>query len=157
MAAIRKGDDHDIADAAGVDLEEVPGEAERTAAAEEEEQRKLKRASTIARILTVVMTLSLLILWPMPMYGSGYVFSKPFFTGWVSVGILWLFFSSACVAVYPLWEGRGTSSHTIKAIWLDITGKKKPQRGASVSRGVPIETGRSSPVEAVEEKMGEKS
>jgi len=67
MAAIRKGDDHDIADSAGVDLEEVPGEAERSAAAEEEEQRKLKRASMIARILTVVMTLALLILWPMPM------------------------------------------------------------------------------------------
>ena len=29
----------------------------------------------------------------MPMFGSAYVFSKPFFTGWVVVGILWIFFS----------------------------------------------------------------
>ena len=31
-----------------------------------------------------------------------------------------------CVGLYPLWEGRRTSTHTIKAIFLDITGKRKP-------------------------------
>jgi urea-proton symporter len=39
------------------------------------------------------------------MYGTGYIFSKGFFTGWVAIGILWLFCSSFCVALYPLWEG----------------------------------------------------
>ena len=90
------------------------------------EQRQLSRSAKIARTLTVVLTLCLLILWPMPMYGSGYIFSKSFFTGWVAVGILWLFCSSFCVGLYPLWEGRKTSSHTIKAIFLDLTGKRKP-------------------------------
>lgn len=94
MRAIRKGDDHDIAEAEGVDLELIPGEAEATAAAEEEEQKNLKRAAFIARTLTVIMTLALLVLWPMPLYGSKYIFSKSFFTGWVSVGIIWLFFST---------------------------------------------------------------
>lgn len=85
MKAIRKGDDHDLAAAANVDLELVPGESH-DEALELEEQHKLKRSSRIARILTAVMTLALLVLWPMPMYGSGYIFSKPFFTGWVVVG-----------------------------------------------------------------------
>ena len=126
MALIRRADDHDLADAANVDLELVPGETRNSIEEQQKEQHKLKRAAKIARSLTVVLTLSFLILWPMPMYGSGYVFSKKFFTGWVSVGILWLFCSAFCVGLYPLWEGRHTSLRTIKCIFLDVTGKGKP-------------------------------
>src|ERR1700760_2511424 len=75
MKAIRRADDHDLADAANVDLELVPGE-HHTDEQEQEEQKKLSRAAKIARSLTVFLTLALIILWPMPMYGSKYVFSK---------------------------------------------------------------------------------
>lgn len=126
MAMIRKGDDSDMAADAHVDIEQVPGERENNAAQEAEEKVKLARASKIARSLTVFLTIALLVLWPMPMYGTGYIFSKSFFTGWVSVGILWLFCSSFCVGLYPLYEGRKTSSRTIKSIFLDITGKGRP-------------------------------
>jgi hypothetical protein len=126
MKAIRKADDTDLAAAAHMDPELVRGISQQSNHEEEMEQRQLSRSAKIARTLTVVLTLCLLILWPMPMYGSGYIFSKPFFTGWVSVGILWLFCSSVCVGIYPLWEGRKTSGHTIKAIFLDIAGKRKP-------------------------------
>jgi hypothetical protein len=93
MRAIRKGDDHDIAQEAHIDLELIPGEYV-TADSEEVEQQKLTKAANIARITTVVMTLILLVLWPFPLYGTGYIFSKKFFTGWVSVGIIWMFFSA---------------------------------------------------------------
>ena len=126
MKLIRRADDNDLAAAAHVDLELIPGESRHSDHEEREEQQKLQRAAKIARSLTVFLTLSLLILWPMPMYGSGYIFSKGFFTGWVSVGILWLFCSAFCVGLYPLWEGRHTSTRTIKSIFLDITGKGKP-------------------------------
>ncbi|KAM3424989.1 hypothetical protein BST61_g6959 [Cercospora zeina] len=134
MAQIRKGDDSDLAAAAQVDLEMVPGEHQKREEEEAAEQSKLLRASKIARWLTVTMTLSFLILWPMPMYGSSYIFSKKFFTGWVVVGILWLFCSSFCVGVYPLWEGRKTSVRTIKAIFKDITGRGSPH----VHHGRPV-------------------
>lgn len=141
MKLIRKGDDSDLAAAAHMDLEQIPGESNQTAENEEMEQKKLQRAAKIARSLTVFLTLALLILWPMPMYGSGYVFSKRFFTGWVSVGILWLFCSSFCVAVYPVWEGRHTSARTIKAIFFDITGKGRPvvHGRATVAETVEVE------------------
>jgi hypothetical protein len=126
MAAIRKGDDHDLADAAGVDLELVPGETGNSEAEMAEEQSKLLKASKIAKIMTVVMTLCLLILWPFPMFGSNYIFSQGFFTGWVVVGIIWIFFALGCVGLYPLWEGRASMGHTFNAIFLDITGKKHP-------------------------------
>lgn len=128
MAAIRKGDDHDMADSAGIDLEDIPGEANNTADEEVEEQRNLLCASKIAKTTCVVLTISLLILWPMPMYGSSYIFSKGFFTGWVVVGILWLFCSLFCVGLYPLFEGRHSMIHTVKSIYLDATGKQHPSK-----------------------------
>lgn len=60
------------------------------------------------------------------MYGTGYIFSKQFFTGWVVVGIIWIFCSLFAVGLFPVFEGRKTLAFTAKAIFLDITGKKHP-------------------------------
>jgi hypothetical protein len=57
------------------------------------ESAQLERASLIAKSLAALLTICLLVLWPMPMYGTGYIFSLRFFTGWVVVGIMWIFFS----------------------------------------------------------------
>jgi len=128
MGAIRKGDDHDLADAASVDLEQIPGEHNPTSEEFAAEQVKLLRASKIAKTMTVVLTVALLLLWPMPMYGSGYIFSKKFFTGWVVVGIIWLFGSLMCVGIFPVFEGRHALASTVKSIYLDITGKQHPAK-----------------------------
>lgn len=148
MKQIRRGDDHDLATAAHVDLELIPGERRHSITEEEAEQAKLYKASRIARWMTLVMTLALLVLWPMPMYGSGYVFSKKFFTGWVVVGILWMFCSACCVGLYPLYEGRKTSANTFKSIFMDLTGKRAAVRAPVVTEGEGTET----PVEGVDEK-----
>lgn len=130
MAEIRLGDDSDIAKSAQIDLELTPGanrlEVEASAAAHEAEQRKLKRSAIIARSATVIMTLVLLVLWPMPLFGTSYIFSKKFFTGWVVVGILWLFCSLGMVGIFPLFQGRKTMFHTVKSMILDMQGKYHP-------------------------------
>jgi cytochrome bd-type quinol oxidase subunit 2 len=149
MKAIRKGDDHDLAAAANIGLERIPGEERRAMEQEQEEQAKLTKAARIARWLTAILALALLVLWPMPMYGSGYIFSKKFFTGWVVVGILWMFCSAFCVGLYPLWEGRKTSIRTFKAIFSEIMGRGKPGRESMVVEGQGSDT----PPEAVSEKM----
>ncbi|KAF2758703.1 urea active transporter [Pseudovirgaria hyperparasitica] len=151
MRAIRKGDDTDLAAAANVDLELVPGESHRDDD-DAVEQAKLKKSSRIARIMTVTMTLALLILWPMPMYGSGYVFSKKFFTGWVVVGILWIFCSSFAVGLYPLWEGRHTMARTFKAIVKDLKGQGPPRRTSLVGQAEES-SGDVTPTETETEKI----
>ena len=101
----------------------------RAAAADAEsdaEQVKLKKSAIIARSITVFMALALIILWPMPMYGTGYIFSEKFFTGWIVVGILWLFCSAAAVGIFPLIQGRKTFARTVKSMILDARGKWKP-------------------------------
>ena len=30
------------------------------------------------------------------------------------------------VGIFPLWQGRKTVAHTIKSMFLDLTGKRKP-------------------------------
>jgi hypothetical protein len=66
----------------------------------------------------------------MPLYGSGYIFSQSFFSGWVIVGIIWLMCSTMAVGVYPLWEGRKSLARNLGGMWADITGKG-PRRGGS--------------------------
>ena len=90
------------------------------------EQAKLKKAAVIARSVTVFMALALIILWPMPMYGAAYIFSEKFFTGWVSVGIFWLFCSVGAVGIFPLWQGRHTFGRTVHWMVLDAFGKWNP-------------------------------
>lgn len=126
MRQIRKADDHDLASQANMDLELIPGEAETSAQQEAEEQKRLARSAKIARSLTIFLTIALLVLWPMPMFGTGYIFSKGFFTGWIVVGILWMFCSAFCVGLYPLWEGRHTSAKTFRFICMDLFGKGAP-------------------------------
>ncbi|CZR59441.1 probable DUR3-Urea permease [Phialocephala subalpina] len=163
MRQIRKGDDHDLADAAGVDLELVPGEVNQSEAEYQSEQTKLLRASKIAKYLCLFLTLALLILWPFPMFGSRYIFSEKFFTGWVVVGIIWIFVALACVGIYPLWEGRKSMGHVFKAIYLDVTGRKHPRsyyaHGAGTVEGIEgICEGAGTPTNFKgEAKVGEKS
>ncbi|KAI3321582.1 Na+/solute symporter [Xylariaceae sp. AK1471] len=127
MMQIRRGDDHDLADVAGVDLETTAGGHVETSDEFEDEQTKLLRASKISKWTTVGLTLAFLVLWPFPMYGSSYVFSKPFFTGWVTVGIIWIFGSLGAVGLFPIFEGRHTLKHTFKSIFLDLSGRKHPK------------------------------
>lgn len=56
MMAIRRADDHDVADAAGVDIETVPGGHVETTDEFEEEQRQLVRAGKISKSATIVLT-----------------------------------------------------------------------------------------------------
>jgi urea-proton symporter len=58
------------------------------------------------------------------MYGSGYIFSKQFFTGWVVVGIIWIFCSLFAVGLFPIYQGRHTLVGTVRFIFSDLTGKK---------------------------------
>jgi hypothetical protein len=120
MKNIRLVDD----DAAQTDVEQVVGHhAALSPEAEAAEQTKLLRASKIAKITTATMTIILLVLWPMPLYGTGYIFSQSFFSGWVIVGIIWLMCSAMAVGVYPLWEGRESLARNFGGMWRDITGK----------------------------------
>ncbi|KAK6502892.1 hypothetical protein TWF481_007932 [Arthrobotrys musiformis] len=100
----------------------------------EAQQKLLKRKSLIAKVVASALTICLLLLWPIPMYGSKYVFSEKFFTGWVIVGIIWAFVALGITGVYPLWEGRESMARVGKGFLMAITGKSE-----TVTHGIPQE------------------
>lgn len=136
MAAIKQADDVDpsaVSSAVETGSGDGPGFV---IVAPEQDMAKLNKASRLAKWLTVFMAISFLVLWPMPMYGSSYVFSKPFFTGWVVVGIIWLFGSSIAVGLYPLWEGR----QSMARVFRGISGKgTRPQSVEMVGKAIEPE------------------
>lgn len=93
-----------------------------------EDEALLGRSFKKGVIICVTLTVCLVVLFPMPMYGTGYVFSKGFFTGWIVVFIIWMFFTSFMVIIYPIIEGRKVIASTCKGIWRDITGQTRKMR-----------------------------
>lgn len=81
----------------------------------------------------------------MPLYGSGYIFSKEFFTGWVVVGIIWIFCSFIAVGLYPAWESRET---LIKVTKLIVTGKKPKPVFVGAPHTIEETSGNATPVES---------
>ncbi|KAK1585393.1 sodium symporter family protein [Colletotrichum navitas] len=153
MLNIRQADDHDLADGASVDVE-TTSTVQMQALGDPDEKSKLDKAAKTARWLTVGVAaitttttvgvaLILLILWPMPLYGSGYVFGKSFLTGWVVVGITWLFASVIMVVFLPIFESRSTivrTTHMISKDLFGIGGRQKPvSDGQSPSMRTPPE------------------
>ncbi|OQD73099.1 hypothetical protein PENDEC_c017G05737 [Penicillium decumbens] len=150
MRAIRKVDDTDVAVDAHVDLEQIPGETDPSQQETDEEMRKLNKAAFYARTLTIFMALSMLILWPIPMYGTSYVFSKKFFTGWIVVGILWLFCTLFGVVIFPLYEGRESIARVVRMMGLDLMGRKPTfHEGRKTD---DLQSGAGTPAEQIEEK-----
>ncbi|EDK38805.1 hypothetical protein PGUG_02903 [Meyerozyma guilliermondii ATCC 6260] len=66
----------------------------------------LKRQFKIGAVACTVLILFFLVVFPMPLYGSKYIFSKRFFTGWIVVAFLWAFFAVYVIIVIPVWDGR---------------------------------------------------
>ncbi|CCE64201.1 hypothetical protein TPHA_0G03610 [Tetrapisispora phaffii CBS 4417] len=104
------------------------------------EEQELKRGLKVAYFLCVFFALAFLVVWPMPMYGSGYIFSKKFFTGWVVVMIIWIFISSFCVCFYPIWEGRHGIYTTFRGIYWDISGQSYKVRRWQESEHEQLDT-----------------
>lgn len=88
-----------------------------------EESKHLHNSFKIVVCLCAVLVLSFIILWPMPMYGSSYVFSKRFFTGWIVVGFIWIFVAVIITVLGPLWESRTSIGETLRGIYWDLTGQ----------------------------------
>ncbi|KAF9541126.1 hypothetical protein EC957_003368 [Mortierella hygrophila] len=88
-----------------------------------EEDAKLAKASRFARWSSGVLTVILILLWPLPMFFSNYVFTKGFYTGWVVLSIVWAICSTVAVTIYPIWESRGAIAEVGRGIWGMVTRK----------------------------------
>lgn len=81
--------------------------------------QKLRLWERIAWVFFVVIVLVTFVLWPMPLYRD-YIFTKPFFSGWTTVAIVWQFFAFVAVVVFPVWDGRHAIAKGARGVWRSI-------------------------------------
>ncbi len=81
-----------------------------------EDPTRLRGAFKFACISATTLTLLMDFVIPIPMFLSHYVFSKGFFTGWVVISFIWVFFALASCAILPIWEAMGF----FRNFWNDV-------------------------------------
>ncbi|KAL5365249.1 Sodium:solute symporter family-domain-containing protein [Aspergillus floccosus] len=112
--------------------------------------RELKRWGRIAAFWSVATFLGHWVLWPLPMYGSNYVFGKRFFIAWVVVSIIWLWGTMLIAIFYPLADG---GIHQIKQV---LHALREEGRGTTKETGVSANQSLPSITEGTEKAKGEK-
>lgn len=94
---------------------------------DEQTLKELYRWLKIACIMFVVIVLITFVAWPLPLYRD-YIFTKSFFSGWVTVAIIWQFSAFGAVVIFPLYDGRHAIATGMRGIWnstKEFLGKKQ--------------------------------
>lgn len=61
-----------------------------------------RKGERIAWIANAIFFFGAVVLVPFTLFGTGYIYSKPFFTGWVVVSFIWIWISVIICVVYPI-------------------------------------------------------
>ena len=83
-----------------------------------QDEAQLKKAYSFSLKGGGILTLICVVLWPMPLYFSGYVFDLGFYGFWVGIAIVWVSVASFCIICIPIIEAR-------KGFAEVFSGKKK--------------------------------
>ncbi|CAG8559846.1 12827_t:CDS:2 [Acaulospora morrowiae] len=90
----------------------------------ETDPARLQKAFNFAVWSSIALTIILIVIWPLPMYFSHYVFSKPFFKFWVAISFIWAICSTVAVAIYPLYESKKSIQSVFGGVISDIKGER---------------------------------
>jgi hypothetical protein len=86
--------------------------------------RHIKKWFKIASIYFVINVLVTIVLWPLPLYRD-WIFTKSFFSGWVSMAIVWHFGAILAVIVYPIYDGRHEIVRAVRGVVSELTGRRR--------------------------------
>jgi urea-proton symporter len=78
----------------------------RRAIEHESDEEYLKRWSNFGYKFCIALTLTLVVAWPVPLYLSGYVFSKEAYIAWVGIAVTWAATAASVIVLLPLIESR---------------------------------------------------
>ncbi|KAB8264684.1 Sodium:solute symporter family-domain-containing protein [Aspergillus pseudonomiae] len=88
--------------------------------------QELKRWGRIAAFWSIATFLGHWVIWPLPMYGSNYVFGKGFFSAWVVVAIIWLWLTMLVAIFYPIFDG---GIQQIKQVYRGLRAGDETKKG----------------------------
>ncbi|KAG1895432.1 urea transporter [Suillus fuscotomentosus] len=99
----------------------------------------LNKAFKFAARASIVLTLVLIILIPLPLFFAQTIYSVTGFSVWVIVGIIWTFLSAVAVVIYPLWESRAALRLISRGVIMDIFSPGSGKFVAPSSMKKPVE------------------
>jgi Na+/proline symporter len=76
----------------------------------------LKYWGRIAAFWAAATFLGHWVLWPLPMYASKYILSKPFFVAWMTVSIIWVWGTMIIAGLYPIIDGWDALSRVFRGL-----------------------------------------
>ncbi|RAK98174.1 sodium:solute symporter family protein [Aspergillus ibericus CBS 121593] len=83
---------------------------------------QVHQAERIAWTANLIFIAIAVILVPFTLFGTRYVYTKEFFTGWVVVSLIWVWVSVGVCVVYPVVESAGALNEIWRGAWRDICG-----------------------------------
>lgn len=86
-----------------------------------------RRARRLAYWSCAVFVVFAIVLFPFTFYGTGYIFTKAAFTGWVVISLIWVFFSALACILWPLVESYPTLRDMTRMLIHDMSSKKNKE------------------------------
>ncbi|OQV06051.1 hypothetical protein CLAIMM_10688 [Cladophialophora immunda] len=78
-----------------------------------------------------------IVLFPFTFFGTGYIFTKAAFTGWVVVSFIWVFFSAIACILWPVLESYPTLRDMTRMLLRDTFDRKANEE--AVAHSAPVE------------------
>ena len=90
---------------------------------EDDDETLLKKRTLFGYKYGIIFTLLLVVIWPLPLFFSGYIFSFEFFLFWIMLSIVWTIAAACFLIVKPLIESKREISTVISNIMIVIRSK----------------------------------
>ena len=90
----------------------------------ETNEKSLRNASRFSKQYGLTLTLILVVVWPIPLFFSNYVFTETVYTVWIWVAILWAAAAASVIWILPIIQSRDGISHVVK----NIVNSSKPRK-----------------------------
>jgi len=81
-------------------------DAKQAIAQAEQDEATLKKAYQFSLKGGGILTIICVVIWPLPLYFSGYVFDFGFYSMWVGIAIVWVSIAAFCIICIPIYEAR---------------------------------------------------
>ena len=99
----------------------------------ETNEESLKKASKFSMRYGMTLTLILVVVWPIPLFLSNYVFTETVYHVWIWVAILWAATAGSLVWALPIIQSRSGISHVFKNLVISSKPKSSDKYGHDLS------------------------
>ncbi len=90
---------------------------------EDSDETLLKKRTLFGYKYGIIFTLLLVVVWPLPLFFSGYIFSYEFFLFWIILSVVWTIAAACFLIAKPLFESKREISTVLSNISLAVRSK----------------------------------